>query len=423
MLEGRFRPPKDHWPSSMKVALFSPAWPVTRAQNGIVTYVDIMVRALREAGHECVVVTPRWVPEKSPDGGEAAGDVFELPLRAYGPGLGQLWSRARSKFAGAKEMAWGDAGRRISRALEAASKNRPVDVVDIEESFGMAGFIAGAPVAVRLHGPHFVGQFGRKTPDDDLRIAMEGRAIRAAAGVTSPSPGLLEATKNFYGNIGGNHAVIPNPVAMPPENELWRYDECDPNLILFVGRFDLRKGADVMLSAFSKVAASRKRLRLVMAGRDEGLEIETGEKLRYAEYAARFLSEDVASRIEFLGPVAPEALRKLRRKAFVYVSASRFECHSYAVVEALGQGCPAIVSSTLGPPEFFKDGEALLVTEIANAEQLAAQIDSLCEHPQLAKDLSGAARRGVHETFAPEKIAADMADFYTRTISNAGRRA
>lgn len=403
----------------MKVALFSPAWPVTRAQNGIVTYVDIMVRALREAGHECVVVTPRWAP----DGREDAGDVFELPQQAHRPGLGQLWSRARAKFAGTQETAWSDAGRRISRALEAASKHAPVDVVDIEESFGMARFVAGVPVAMRLHGPHFVGQFGRKTPDDDLRIAMEGRAIRAAAGVTSPSPGLLEATKKFYGNIGENHAAIPNPVAMPPESGLWRHENCDPNLILFVGRFDLRKGADVMLDAFSKVAASRKDLRLVMAGRDEGLEIETGEKLHYPEYAARFLSEDIAARVEFIGPVPQEKLQELRRRALLYVSASRFECCAYAVTEALAQGCPTIASSTFGPPEFCSNGEDLLVTEIGNAEQLAAQIDAVCSNPGLAKDLGAAGRRAAGKVFSPEKIAAEMADFYARTITNAERRA
>lgn len=401
----------------MKVALFSPAWPVTRAQNGIVTYVDIMVRALREAGHECVVVTPKPGPQS-----EGAEDVFKLPSQAHRGGVGELWARARAKFADPNETAWANAGRRISRALEAASQKGAVDVIDMEESFGMAGFVTGVPVALRLHGPHFVGQFGRKTPDDDLRIAVEGRAIRAAAGVSSPSPGLLEATKNFYGNIGGNHAAIPNPVDMLPASALWRYDECDPNLILFVGRFDLRKGADVMLSAFSKVAASRKNLRLVMAGRDEGVEIETGEKLHYAEYAARFLSEDVASRVEFLGPVSQEKLQALRRQALVYVSASRFECCAYAVTEALAQGCPTIASATFGPPEFCRDGEDLMVTQIGDAEQLATQIDDLCSNPRLAIDFGAAGRRAVEKTFSAEKIAAEMADFYARTISNAGRR-
>lgn len=400
----------------MKVALFSPAWPVTRAQNGIVTYVDIMVRALREAGHDCVVITSRY----SPDGGEDAGDVFELPARAGRTVAGRAWSRARAAFERGNETVWREGGQRISRALETASKNGAVDVVDMEESFGMARFVAGVPVALRLHGPHFVGQFGRRTPDDDLRIAMEGRAIRAAAGVTCPSPGLLEETKKFYADIGANHAAIPNPVALPPESGLWRHEDCDPNLILFVGRFDLRKGADVMLRAFCEIAASRKNLRLVMAGKDEGLEIETGEKLHYGEYAARFLPADIAGRVEFIGPVSQEKLQALRRRALVYVSASRFECCAYAVTEAMAQGCPAIASSTFGPPEFCKDGEELLVTEIGNAGQLAAQIEAVCNNPRLAKDLGAAARRAVETTFSAEKIAGDMAGFYARTISNAG---
>ena len=294
----------------MKIAFYSPAWPVSHAQNGIVTYVDIMVRAMREAGHECVVVTPRLLAVRPED----AGTVFALPDGAQRSGFEQMWLRARAKLD--RETWLRQLGRDITQALEDASRNGPVDVLDIEESFGMARFIKGAPAFVRLHGPHFVGHFGEKTANDERRIISEGRALETARAVTSPSPGLLEATREFYGGLSRPAAVIPNPVAPAPQDDVWRYEECDPNLILYVGRFDLRKGADVMLEAFSKVARRRKSLRLIMAGRDDGVEVGSGERLHYPEYAKRYLDEGVASRIEFLGQVSPEELRELRRRAW-----------------------------------------------------------------------------------------------------------
>ena len=42
----------------MHIALFSPAWPIGRAPNGIVTYVDALRTGLHAQGHRVSIVSP-----------------------------------------------------------------------------------------------------------------------------------------------------------------------------------------------------------------------------------------------------------------------------------------------------------------------------------------------------------------------------
>ncbi len=398
--------------TAMKIAFYSPFWPVTRAQNGIVTYVDIMTRALQAAGHECVVITPRMLDE-----GAADDKTLYVMDPAPKSGVRSLWPRLSAGVFGAGRLIGRSLAARLERALERASTAAPVDIIDIEESFGMARFIKGAPTAVRLHGPHFLGHVGDRSEEDRRRIASEGRAIQSAGGVTSPSPGLLAATKDYYREVAPLNAAIGNPVEFPPDDQCWRRENCDPNLILFVGRFDLRKGADVMLEAFSRLAKTHKSLRLVMAGKDSGIPLDSGETLAYEAYVKRLFSDDIRERVRFLGPVSPAKVNELRRQALVYVSSSRFECCAYAVTETLAMGCPAVASSTFGPPEYLKVGEEILVFDIGDADGLAAQLEMLLGDPRRAEELGAAGRYGARAAFAPEKIVTDMVSFYGDVIA------
>ncbi|MEM8937005.1 MAG: glycosyltransferase family 4 protein, partial [Pseudomonadota bacterium] len=275
----------------------------------------------------------------------------------------------------------------------------------------------GAPVAVRLHGPHFLGKVDEMGPEDHIRIKAEGVAIREAEAITSPSPGLLEETKTYYGGAGAAHRAIPNPVEFPSDTDLWRFEACDPHLVLFVGRFDLRKGADVTLAAFAMVAEKNPRARLVMAGPDRGIVGDDGALIHFPEYAQANLSEDVRDRVEFLGSVPYESLLELRRRACVYVSTSRFECCAYAAMEALAAACPVILSETFGPPELLNLGKDILTAPIGDAAGIAKHIESVLGDPERAQALSAAGRAAAERHFAPEIVAGQLAAFYKEVLA------
>ena len=129
----------------------------------------------------------------------------------------------------------------------------------MEESFGWGQWVSkvtAIPVCVRLHGPWFLNGSVLGVPDDNKfreRVYEEGRAIRTAAAVTAPSRDVLEQVRGFYGLALPEAEVIPNPIWPVPVAERWRLEGCDPNQVLFIGRFDRHKGGDLIIEAFGRV--------------------------------------------------------------------------------------------------------------------------------------------------------------------------
>jgi len=405
------RPACDYW-CFMKIAYFSPAWPAAQAQNGIATYVDIMTRALKSAGHECVVITPKLIGEEGERG------VFQVkpPHRSFG---GSILKAARHRLGGAQIFDNKTMARGIAEAVERASQHGPIDIVETEESFGYSFHIQkllDIPVAIRLHGPHFLVHQGKTEERNRKRIEAEGHAIRASSAVSCPSRSVLDKVASYYALAETFGTAIPNPVVIPPEDSGWRLDACDPNLLLFVGRFDAIKGADIMLAAFARLAARYHDLKLIMIGKDNGIEQPDGSIQKFQEYARAHLDEDVLARIEFLGPVSRARADELRRQAFMCISASRFECFPYAVTEALALGCPVVASATDGLTEYLRADEELLLTKLEDPAALGAHISSLIERPERAQQLGAAGRRAAIAQLSPEKVAMKSLNFYEEII-------
>ena len=388
---------------------------MSAARNGIVTYVDTMRTALREAGNECLVLA------NGAGITDAAAGVYEVPQRCIG-----FAERVYSRFAENDEQRLVRRSARharcIAESLRHAVADHGVDLLEMEESFGFAETVrseGGPPVAVRLHGPYFLTHFGPEDARSAQRIAAEGDAFRKVAVVTSPSPGVLDAMTEKYGPPAGRTISIPNPVAAPPAADCWRLEDCDRDLIAFVGRFDACKGADIVLAAFSRLAKRRPNVRLAIAGDDNGIADAEGRILKFEAYVAAHFGEALRDKITFLGRVPREETLNLRRRAFIYVSASRLEIHPYAVLEALSLGCPVAASETFGAPEYLANGEEILVAPVGDAEALCDSMERLFADPLRAAEIGAAGRRAVVDRFAPSTIVEQLTGFYRRSLSAA----
>lgn len=395
----------------MKIAFFSPLWPAARAHNGIATYVDVMTRSLEKAGHECVIITPHHRDE-----GET-GNVY-LSDGASHKSAHSLISKIRRRFSNPFTLYNDFLTSAVADAIERASKTGPIDFLEMEETSGWAAQVqtkVDCPVLIRTHGPHFL--VGQDTENQKTcnRVKMEGKALTSARAVSSPSKGVLDDIEAQYGAIKAHKAVIPNPVIFADEQSRWRFDECDPNLLLFVGRFDHLKGADLVLDAFARLLKRFPSLRLVMVGKDLGLPTDGGEALTFEPYAEKYLAANIRARIEFLGPVPQSKLHELRKQAFLCLTASRFECFPYAVTEALAMGCPVVTTRTYGPPDFLEHGKEIMVAELGAAEQLTDHIAELLADPQKARTLAAAGLAGAKQHLAPEAVV-DSYLHFCRTV-------
>lgn len=397
----------------MKIAFYSPSWPAAQAQNGIATYVDIMTRALTKAGHECVIITPHIR-------GDAEDNVYLAQGRTRNESR-YFFTRVSDRLTGEGKTLHTIMADNINDALELASKDSPVDFFEIEESFGWAFRVqrlAKYPVFIRTHGPHFLVHQGEIKKSDKARIQSEGEALSNCFTYSCPSEGLLREVKSKYELTNPKASVVPNPVEFAAEEDSWRLDECDQNMILFVGRFDLVKGADLMLSAFSNLVEKFPNARLVMAGKDTGLPDENGAVLHFDEYAKKHLSESLRSRIEYLGPVKQGRLSDLRKQALMCVCASRFECFPYAVTEALALGCPVVSTRTYGPPEFLNENCDLLLADTGDVEQLTDHISSLLDNPQKAAALAAAGKKAAFMRLSPDIVIERYIEFCRESLNS-----
>ena len=393
-----------------RVAFVSPSWPPGSQANGINSYVQYLRSGLAEQGVESKVATYSRSP-----GGESAHLI-----------CGEL-SQGNAASRLATKIGWRWFPRKSARliptleamlSLRRLEREWPFDILETEESFGIARWIAlavAAPVVVRLHGPWCVVGPARGEPQDAAflkRVDAEGRAIAKAAAVSSPSRDVLERVRGHYGQPLPNAVVIPNPGPEPNENEMWDGSRASPGLVLFVGRFDRNKGGDIAVNAFAQLADRLPSLRLAMAGPDDGIVDERGRRWSFPEYVTARVPAQHRGRIEFIGHVHQEALAAWRRRASVVISASRYENFAMTVLEALAQGCPLVCPDAGGLPEMVKHGETGLIYPTGDAAALARCIESLILAPGRAAELGRQGHLNYCVRFLPKQVAKEMADFY-----------
>jgi glycosyltransferase involved in cell wall biosynthesis len=404
----------------MHVALPSPCWPPDVFPSGIATYVANLRPGLAAVGVDSRVLALRRE-------GPARDDVVDARADDAERSLGErVLERAADRLSGELGNAL-RVGRWISRSLARLERDWPVDLVEMEESFGAARIVKArsrTPLVVRLHGPWcFVGPaLGRRRDHNFwLRCRAEALAIAAADGVSSPSLAALQVVRQWYRLPLPDAQVIPNPVAVAGPAEVWTLAGCDRQTILFVGRFDRVKGADTVLDALGLLVRSHPQARLILAGPDMGL--HDGDRIwSLPQYLEARLPAEARARVSFVGAQPRQEIERLRRQALITVVASRFETFGMVALEAMAAGAPLVSTRAGGLAEIGTPGTSCLAFGTEDAAELAARLASLLDDPPRAAALGAAGLIEARARFAPEVVAPRMAAFYRQVRDAAARR-
>ncbi len=268
----------------LSIGFLSPGWPAGAYSNGIITAADTLTTALRAMGHRVTILTPR-LAEKTHDDSvydlgrfqEQAGTtrrtLVKIGYRIF-PEATQMYAMVQP----------------ILRALRHAQAERGIQILEVEDTFGLGREICpktSIPICVRLHGPWFLNGLVGGVPQDAAfrrRVSREGQAICAAAAVTSPSSDVLERVRAFYGLPLPHAQVIPGTTPAVPVDQRWRLEDAEPRTVLFVGRFDRHKGGDLIVEAFGQVLRQIPEARLWMVGRDRGYVADDGRMWMIEEF-------------------------------------------------------------------------------------------------------------------------------------------
>jgi glycosyltransferase involved in cell wall biosynthesis len=156
---------------------------------------------------------------------------------------------------------------------------------------------------------------------------------------------------------------------------------------LFAGATIRRKGFDLLLRAFDRVAAAKPGVRLRIAGPRGDL--------------GHLLDGRARERIAALGPrTQPELAAELRR-ADVLVLPSRNDSYGMVVAEALASGVPVLVSEMVGAKGLVTEGKSGWVVPVEDVSALADRMAWCARHPEIVRAMGPDCRRAADSASWP----------------------
>jgi phosphatidyl-myo-inositol alpha-mannosyltransferase len=201
----------------------------------------------------------------------------------------------------------------------------------------------------------------------------------------------------------GDYKVIPNGVdvdrfqrAVP----IARWQDGTRN-ILFVGRFEPRKGTLDMLKAYRVLRKTGCDCRLLLVG--------GGPQEREAR---RYVATRRLLGVEFLGRVSDEEKAQLFRTADVYVSpATGRESFGIVLLEAMASGAPIVASDIHGYKGVVRRGREALLVPPREPKDVAVAVARLLQDGALAGRMSAAGVTRAAE-FSWERVTAKVDEYY-----------
>ncbi|GIK40743.1 MAG: hypothetical protein BroJett011_45760 [Chloroflexota bacterium] len=204
---------------------------------------------------------------------------------------------------------------------------------------------------------------------------------------------------NYFGVPSEKITVIYNAVEVTPSTPtaIQRAKQelhlADDDLVLAnIARLDRQKGQQYLLEAMPAVLARWPQAKLIIAG-DGPLETEL-------KCQAKILN--IADNIIFAG-LRPD-VSAILANAKVFVLSSLWEGLSFAMLEAMALGLPAVVTNVGGAAEVITHGQTGLLVEPANAPGLAEALIQALENEPLRRALAQAGQQRVQQQFKAQTM-------------------
>jgi len=298
---------------------------------------------------------------------------------------------------------------RANEALARASVERRLEVVETHSFAAPALFFLR-----RRERPPVVSRIATTTSQMAAASPARSRSLRVLAWAevraSSTSDALVTHSAVHRDTVCALEGYDPARVEVIPlgiPDPGMSVTESAPNRIvefLFVGRFEERKGIDVLLDAIPRVAAASPDARFILAG-------DQGDGLAWLQFCREH--PDLAqARVSAPGRVTDTELDRLYRACSIFVAPSRYESFGLIYLEAMGRGKPVIGCRAGGIPEVVTDGKTGLLSLPGNTAALADSMIRLAASPLLRQTFGTAARKDFLERFSASLVARRSAAYY-----------
>lgn len=388
----------------MRIGLISWEYPPDTALGGIATYVHELAHGLSALGHQVVVLARALERDEV----QTDGPVLVYRIRPWGdPSAWPLLWRLNRVWQGHRLA--------VLRRLLMIVRRHRLQVLEVPEiraeALAYSLLPLHLPLVVKLHTPtRLLDELAGRRPDLPRRLEYrcESWQLRRATLVTSCSAALIERCRGWLPDPE-QIEVVPNPIRLPAAP----VEEPQPApQIVFVGRLEWRKGAQLLAEVVPRVLAVHPQARFRLLGPDSAF--EGGPSL--AAHIRQRLPASARAAVDFAGAQPREAVLANLAQRPIGLFPSLWENFPYACLEAMASGCAVVASCRGGMAEMVEHGRSGAAVE-PQPEALAAALCGLLADPARRRAWGEAARQRVRDCFSAPAVARASLDVYARAIA------
>jgi len=251
----------------------------------------------------------------------------------------------------------------------------------------------GTPLIITIHSTEY-DRSGWLYPNEWF-INIEKEGMEKADRIIAVSHFTKRVCIEKYGINPDKISVVHNAVYPIPEKH-------KQEIVLFLGRLTIQKGAEFFLRAAKKVKDYEPDAKFVIAG--------SGDML--PRLISQAIDLNISDCVIFTGRLTEEEVKHIYGIASVYVMPSVSEPFGITALEAISAGTPTIASKTAGFSEAFKN---CLRVDFWDTDEMANKIISLLRYDPLHRTLAKEGKREI-DVFTWENVANKTFDVYCGVI-------
>ena len=278
---------------------------------------------------------------------------------------------------------------------------------------------------IHFHTYHSLGAVKYKSVKNvpeiaQIRLKVEKQCLETADMIVATSPQEKEHMRSLVSETG-NITVIPCGTDTKNFGSYSRLEsrtklniEPDANVILYVGRFDPRKGIETLVKAVGcNRVKQHHNLQLIIVGGSTPGKKDGKERVRIEGIVDKLGLSEITT---FAGQIEHRDLAYYYAAANVCVVPSHYEPFGLVAVEAMASGTPVIASEVGGLKFTVVDEFTGLLVPSQDEKAFAEAIDRVLSYPAWARQLEKEARKRVISMFSWNGVAEQLAEQYSNKI-------
>ncbi|MBW4502307.1 MAG: glycosyltransferase family 1 protein [Scytonema hyalinum WJT4-NPBG1] len=251
------------------------------------------------------------------------------------------------------------------------------------------------------------------------RLAVEKQVLETAQRIVATSPQEEEHMRSLV-STKGSIDIIPCGTDIGQfgcvDRQAARAElgiDPEAKLVLYVGRFDPRKGIETLVRAVAESKLRSGKLQLIIGGGSRPGHSDGIERDRIENIVAELGMSDFTT---FPGRLSQEILPYYYAAADVCVVPSHYEPFGLVAIEAMASHTPVVASDVGGLQFTVVPEETGLLAPPQDVAAFSAAIDRILANPQWRNELGQAARKRVENKFSWEGVASELAQLYTQLL-------